>query len=551
MNEIFIDVGHTESRVAVMENGKLVEIHIEAQNKGKLAGNIYKGIVENVLPGMQAAFINIGLEKNAFLYIRDAVAFNYNEDKSSSGISINSILKPGDEIIVQVSKEASGSKGARVTTRAAIPGRYIVLMPDTDYIGVSRRIENEFERDRLRDIIAKIKPEKMGVIVRTEAEGKEKDDFIEDIKFQTALWDRIMDEAKKSGAPKLIHKDIDLAYRAVRDLLNRDTARLVINDSETYRNALEIVSLFSADKKDIVEYYDGNINIMDFHGIESSIEKALSREIPLKSGGYIVIDQTEALTVIDVNTGKYTGFSSLEDTVLFTNIEACGEIARQLRLRDIGGIIIIDFIDMHSEANRNRVIEELKNELKKDRTKSSVFGITQLGFVEMTRKKAGRRLSAVMQKTCPLCAGSGRIKDEDTIVRGIERKVERIFRETDIPAVLVEVSEAVNQYLIEHDMAPVRNLEKLYGRRIIVKSFRSMGYNDVDYKYLSSEAEVKNAMNPFDMGSRVKVSVNKVRTLNISGSKTELEGVVEQVIYSKSEDKCRLVIDVNTYNLTE
>lgn len=546
MNEIYFDIGPTGSRVAVIEDGELSEIHIEPQNREKISGNIYKGIVENVLPGMQAAFINIGIDRNAFLYIKDAVDYGAKDiEKFGENISISKILKSGDEILVQISKEPVGSKGARVTTHIAIPGRYMVLMPLVDYIGISRRIEDDNERERLRNIAAKIKPSEMGIIVRTEAKGKNENDFVEDLRFQIALWEKIVGEAKKVRAPRLIHKDLDLIYRTIRDLVNRDTKRVVINEKNAYNEALEIISKLSPDKRNIVEYYDGSINILDHYGVENRIENALSRKVWLKSGGYIIIDQTEALTVIDVNTGKFTGSSSLEDTVLLTNIEAAKEIARQLRLRDIGGIIVIDFIDMSSENNRNTVVDVLRNEFKKDRTKSSVFGITQLGLVEMTRKKVGKRLSSIIQKTCPLCDGSGRVLDEDTILRSIGHKLEQVFKETEVPAVLVEVNEAVKSYLDEEGSYYIEHLEKVYNKRIITKGSYNIEYSDIKVRYLLGDADIDSALNPFREGDRVGISLAKKGQYNTSMRLSEFDGRIEEIIKDVNDDEYKLVVKVN------
>lgn len=544
MNDMYIDVGHTESRLAVIEDGELAEVYIERENREKITGNIYKGIVENVLPGMQAAFINIGLEKNAFLYIKDAVDYNMlDRGNCSDDVSINNILKPGDELIVQVSKEPIGTKGARVTTHPALPGRNIVLMPEVDYIGVSRRIEDSNERERLRNIISKLKPGRMGAIIRTEAEGKSLEDFALDMEFLTKLWDRIKSEALMSKSPRLIYKDLDLVYRAIRDLLNRDTAKIVISEKSSYKRAVDIMELISPDKKNILEYYDGSINIMEFYGIESRIEKALSRKVWLKSGGYVVIDQTEALTVIDVNTGKFTGSVNLKDTVLLTNTEAAREIARQLRLRDIGGIIIIDFIDMISEDDRNTIVEILRSELKKDRTKSTVFGITQLGLVEMTRKKMGKRLSSIIQKTCPLCDGSGRILDEDTVIRVIERKLDRIFKETDVPAVLVEVNDTVFNYLNETNNNYIKHLEESYGKRIILRGLSNLEYNEVRTRYLTGVNSIDNALNPLKEGDKIQIKTVKPGQLNASSRYEEFEGRVHEIL-SDDENRHRIVVDI-------
>lgn len=531
MNEIYIDVGLTESRVAVIDDGELAEIYIERENRERVSGNIYKGIVENVLPGMQAAFINIGLEKNAFLYIKDAVEYDMhgNEDIIDN-VPIGSVLKNGEEIIVQVSKEPIDSKGARVTTHITLPGRFLVLMPNVDYIGISRRIEDSNERERLKAIVSKIKPVKMGIIARTEAEGKNNEDFVDDLNFQIKLWDKIGAEGRRSKSPKLIHKDLGLVYRAIRDLLNRDTTRVVINQQTVYKKAVELVDLFSPDKKGILEYYGAGVNIMAYFGIEEKIERALSRKVWLKCGGYIIIDHTEALTAIDVNTGKYIGSYCLKDTVLIANVEAAKEIARQLRLRDIGGIIIIDFIDMYSEEHRAIVTDTLKSELKKDRTKSSVFGITHLGLVEMTRKKVGKKLSSIMQKHCPVCGGSGFILDEDTIIRNIERKLECVFKETSIDSILIEVNDLVENYIKELNNGYIKYLEETYNKKILLKGLSSVGYSEIRIKYIIGATDKNQVLYPIKAGDKIEMNSVKSKYLNSTDRYNSMSGIVKEII---------------------
>lgn len=545
MNEIYIDIGPYESRVAVVDEGELAEIYIERRGREKIAGNIYKGRVENVLPGMQAAFVNIGLEKNAFLYVKDAVGYGtFHDAGSGEETSISRFLHPGDELLVQVTKEPAGSKGARVTTHITLPGRYVVLMPEVDYVGISRRIEDENERTRLKNIFSSLKPSTMGGIIRTEAEGKDAEDFKEDINFLLKIWEKIKDEGAKCGAPRLIHKDLDLAYRSIRDLFTRETNAVILNDMEAYKRALELVESFSPGQKGCVKYYDGSLNIFQYYDVESKIGKALQRKVWLKSGGYIVIDQTEALTSIDVNTGKYTGYHNLKDTVLEINIEASKEIARQLRLRDIGGIIIIDFIDMGIEKHRNTVLNVLKNELKRDRTKSTVLGMTSLGLVEMTRKKVGRRLSTVMEKQCPLCDGSGRILDEESVLRNIERELYRIVRETDVPALMVEVNEAIASYVRSLEVDYVKELEERYNKKIYFKGLWGMDYSEVNIR-LMGDFSGQEAADPFKAGDKVSLSVVKSKYLNLSDRYNTFQGTVSQVIRGENGDVEKVILDIN------
>ncbi|MGB7605194.1 MAG: Rne/Rng family ribonuclease [Lutisporaceae bacterium] len=416
MKEIIIDVGKTQTAVALLERKELTELYVEKNEHQSIVGNIYKGRVENVLPGMQAAFVNIGIDKNVFLYVKDAIPNAYfgEEDEGEftdkyKNANINNFLKVGQEIVIQVVKEPISTKGARVTTHITLPGRFIVLMPTVEYIGVSRRIENDEERERLKVLADKYKPESMGIIIRTAAEGCSEEDIKEDISFLCMLWESIKDEQTQGPVPRIIHKDKDIVYRTVRDMFTNDIDKFVINNKEQYNQVVQIVTFISKNLVKRVEFFDKTYEIFEYYDIKPKINKALTRKVWLKSGGYLVIDQTEALTVIDVNTGKFVGSIDLKDTVLKTNVEAAREIAKQLRLRDIGGIIIIDFIDMHEKQHEEVVLESLKNSLKKDRTKSNVLGITHLGLVEMTRKKVRQRIDNAFLSECPCCNGEGKV----------------------------------------------------------------------------------------------------------------------------------------------
>lgn len=476
MKEIIIDVGSGQTRVALLENKGLAELYIERQSNERITGNIYKGRVENVLPGMQAAFIDIGLDKNAFLYVKDALPNAYfDEDdeyiasNNCKDYQIDELLKTGQEIMVQIMKEPMDTKGARVTTHITLPGRFVVLMPTVEYIGISRRIEGDSERERLRKIAEELKPKGMGLIVRTAAEDCTAEDIINDIDFLLKLWDNIKQKQKTGVAPRAVHKDINIVYRTVRDMFTKDIDRLVINSKEYYEKARELVGMISPHLKNKVEYYNKGYDIFEFYQVELQIGKLISRKVWLKCGGYIVIDQTEALTSIDVNTGKFVGTVDLKDTVLKTNIEAAKEIAKQLRLRDIGGIIIIDFIDMQDAEHEAAVLEVLKNALKKDRTRTNVLGMTQLGLVEMTRKKVRQRIENVLLAPCPYCKGEGRILSSETIVKKIEKEVNNLFCNAGIMAVYLEihpdVEELINYYLEED----ITEFGKDYKKPVFIK----------------------------------------------------------------------------------
>ena len=410
--EILVNNRAEDVRAAVIEDGMTAEIYMERKQSQHLVGNIFKGRVENVLPGMQAAFVDVGLEKNAFLYIEDALPARHSEGNNGSrdysGIGIGDILKRGQELLVQVAKEHTGAKGPRVTTHITLPGRYAVLTPMIDYVGVSRRINGEKERERLKELARLVKPENMGVIVRTVAEGVEEDEFRQDINIINELWQKTLRRSSQFPAPYLAHRDLDLALRVIRDFFTEDVDRLMIDSRHDYESVLDLLDVVGPHLKQKV-FLEEDKDLFAYYGVEHEIDRALKRKVWLKNGGYLIIDQTEALTVIDVNTGKFVGTTNLEDTVLKTNLEAAKEVVRHLRLRNIGGIIIIDFIDMCAEDNRSAVLKLLEEEIKKDRTKTNVLGLTRLGLVEMTRKKTWPSLSEVLQKPCSQCGGQGRV----------------------------------------------------------------------------------------------------------------------------------------------
>lgn len=487
VNEIIVDVGSEETRVALLEDKELVEIYIERPNSERLVGNIYRGKVSSVLPGMQAAFIDIGYEKNAFLYVGDAISqkeFSEEEElyQDVREYNIDEILRPGQEITVQVIKEPIGTKGPRVTTHITLPGRHVVLLPNADYTGVSRRIESESERNKLKKIAEELKPKGMGLIVRTASEGKSAEDFSHDLNFLLKLWENIKNKEDRGPVPRCIHRDLSLIYRAVRDLFTWDVDKFIINDRQQYAKVLELVDMISPALKYRVEYFGKNYDLFEYYQIESKISRALSRKVWLKCGGYLVVDRTEALTVIDVNTGKYVGGHNLEETVLKTNIEAAKEIAKQLRLRDIGGIIIIDFIDMQEHGHQHMVLDTLKHALKKDRTKSTVVGMTGLGLIEMTRKKVRQELSSIMTVDCPYCDGTGRILSPESIARNVEKQIYNYFNQTIANAIQVEVHPSVAAVLTGSDGENLSRLEDVYNKKIVIKASTGVKHDEIKIK---------------------------------------------------------------------
>lgn len=489
VNEIIVDVGFNETRVALLEDKDLVEIYIERDKAERLVGNIYRGKVSSVLPGMQAAFIDIGHEKNAFLYVGDAIPMKEFSEFDGEAIeqdckdyNISDLLRPGQEITVQVTKEPIGTKGPRVTTHITLPGRHMVLLPNADYTGVSRRIESEGERNKLKKIAESLKPHNMGLIVRTASEGKTAEDFEHDINFLIKLWDIIKSKEAKGAVPRCIHKDLNLVYRSVRDLFTWDIDKFIINDRKEYSKVLELVDMISPGLKYRVEYFSKGYDLFEYYQLETKLSRALSRKVWLKSGGYLVIDKTEALTVVDVNTGKYVGRHNLEETVVKTNIEAAKEIAKQLRLRDIGGIIVIDFIDMHETEHQQMVLDALKQSLKKDRTKSTVVGMTGLGLIEMTRKKVRQELSTVMNIDCPYCEGTGKILSPESIARNVHKQIGDYFSVNLVTAVQVEVHPSVEAVLNVRDGDIVNKMQENFKKKIIIKSSNSLKHGEIKIK---------------------------------------------------------------------
>lgn len=478
--KIVADINPLEARIALLENDQLVEIHVERRGKERLVGNIYKGRVANVLPGMQAAFVDIGQERNAFLYAGDILAdtsdFEFEQRTESPNLrskSIQDMVQEGQEIMVQVLKQPGGTKGARITTHVTLPGRMLVLMPTVNHVGVSRRIDDEDERDRLKSIMESIKPKDMGIIVRTAAVGKSEEDFVGEVRFLERLWQRINHKSDILRAPRLIHAEESLVFRTVRDMFTTDVSEFVINNREYYDKVMAVAGIIAPYMKDRVKMYTTGSSIFDDYGIQARIDKALEKKVWMKNGAYIIIDETEALTVVDVNTGKYVGDNNLQETILKVNIEAAKEIARQLRLRDISGIIVIDFIDMEVEGNKQKVIEALEAALAKDRTKTNVLGITGLGLIEMTRKKVRRKLSSLVKRTCPYCGGSGLVDSEETTAMNIRRLIQRQTENSNIKEYLVEVNPSVAKYI---------ERKKTEGTPIIPK------IKDVQFYILSNEA---------------------------------------------------------------
>ncbi len=529
LKEIIINAGEEETRVAVLEDKVLAEIYIERAVNQRLVGNIFKGRVENVLPGMQAAFVNIGLEKNAFLYVEDALPTRMphgnGQDGSALGNNICDVLKPGQEVVVQIVKEPIGTKGPRVTTHITLPGRYLVLMPTVDYIGISRRIECEKERERLKELASQVKPEGMGVIVRTVAEGVEEEEISQDVALLNKLWRKVLSRAARGAAPNLVHRDLELIQRILRDVFTEDVDRLILDSRYEYEKVLDLLDVTDPHLKSKV-FLDERENIFEDYGTEQEIEKALKRKVWLKCGGYLVIDQAEAMTAIDVNTGKYVGTTNLEDTVLKTNMEAAREIARQLRLRNIGGIVIIDFIDMTQESNRQGVLKALEEEIKKDKTKTNILGITQLGLVEMTRKKVRPSLAEVIQKPCPYCEGKGKVMSEETLGIYFKNQIYNMARKTSANTILVEVNPVVAARLIGSGGANLRELESKTGKSLYIRGSSGQHIESITIRPLQDNEELQARTFPVKPGEVLEVRVEEPHVSNIHDGIARVNGFI-------------------------
>ncbi len=500
--EIMVDINPYQTRVVLLEDSAPSEIYIERRGRERLVGNIYNGKVQNVLPGMQAAFVDIGLERNAFLYAGDirldrsdfqfgTANGNGTDETCIQPTNIRDIVKPGQDIMVQVLKEPVGTKGARVTTHITLPGRTLVLMPTVNYVGVSRRIDDEAERVRLRGILEDIKPADMGVIVRTVAAGKERAEFETDLDFLVRLWQRIRQKNDYISAPCLLHAEESLIFRTIRDLFMPDVDRLTINNREFFECVQIVAEIISPVLKEKVALYEGEEPLFDRYGLEEEIDKTLARKVWLDNGGYIVIDQTEALTSIDVNTGRFVGNDSLQETILKTNCQAAKEIARQLRLRDLSGIIIIDFIDMENEEDKALVVETLKEALKNDRTKTNVLGITQLGLVEMTRKRMRQCISNTLQVECPYCKGDGRVLSVETTAMKIARKLEKTLREAPNNAYLIQAHPEVAEMIEDHskEQSPFTLLSR-YNCQIFLRANAGLHMEEYDIEPIHGKADI-------------------------------------------------------------
>jgi ribonuclease G len=468
--EILINSTPSETRVALVESGMLQEVWLERASHTGYIGNIYKGVVSRVLPGLQAAFIDIGLDRTAFLHARDMVRHDpvATGDEMPAEPLISNLLRSGDQLVVQVIKDPLGSKGARLTTNISIPSRFLVLLPDSDVVGVSARIEEEFERNRLKELVQILRDGSQGhgYIVRTNAEGVNDFALSADMVYLGKVWQAIKERSATAKPATCIFEDLSLPFRALRDLMHEDVDRVRIDSPDVLQQARDFARRFVPDWLDRIEEYSADRPIFDLFGVEDEIENALRPSVPLKSGGYLVFDQTEAMTTIDVNTGGYVGHRNLEETIYKTNLEAAQAIARQLRLRNLGGIIIIDFIDMLSEEHRRQVMRSLERTLARDHVKTAVSEISALGLVEMTRKRTTESLERRLCVPCPLCEGRGTVKSAETVCLEIFREIMRSSRQFDASKLMVLASPQVVERILDEQSTTVAELEELIGKSI-------------------------------------------------------------------------------------
>lgn len=534
--EILISSEAGETRIAVREEGVLVEYYEQEAEANRVAGNIYKGKVENVLPGMQAAFVNVGVDRNAYLYVDDAYPVALEEFAGElpdelrlrrRRQAIGELLRSGQEVVVQVVKEPVGTKGARVTRNLTLPGRFFVLLPGVDYVAVSHRITGEKERERLRGMARRLRPRKMGLIVRTAAEGRAEADLADDVRSLRRLWTQIRQRSRRRKPPALLHRDQDAVYRLLRDALSSDVTAILVDEKEEFLRVRELLRLFAPELVERLSLYEKlDTTLFADYGVDEELQRALSRRIWLKNGAYIVIDHAEALTAIDVNTGRFVGSTSLEETVLETNLVAAKEIARQIRLRDVGGILVIDFIDMNNEKNREQVIAKLEEHMRRDRTRGTVLGITQLGLVEVTRKKRRQSLPDLLTRPCTRCGGSGRVTTEPAAARSARRQIHRLLREADSAAILVEIHPSVASLLIGPGGSNLRELERLTGKSIFIRGSEECQPEELKLVVMGTREEVQERALPVRAGQVLELKVEEPHAANTGDGIARLEGYV-------------------------
>jgi ribonuclease G len=495
--EIAISVTREETRAAVLDNNVVTELYVDRAKSKDFVGNIYKGRVAKVLPGMQAAFIDIGLERAAFVHVSDLstdtepgeTLIDSDEEEKASEMPrprrqvskpIEHLLQEGQELLVQISKGPIGTKGPRVTTYTSLPGRYLVFMPNVEHIGVSRRIPKDEERARLKEVMRRLRRPGYGYIVRTVSEGVKEEDLQADVEFLNVLWQDILKKRDQLPAPALLHSDLTLTFRVVRDLFTKKVDRLLIDSKEEYEAVKDFVHRFMPEQTSRIQYYDKEESLFDYLGVEMEIARAMNRKVWLKSGGHIVIDHTEAMTVIDVNTGRYVGKRDQEETILKNNLEAVKEVAYQIKLRGIGGLIIIDFIDMEREKNREKVYQALVEAMGSDKARTRISRISDLGLIEISRERVREDLLRTMSEPCHYCEGRGYTKSPASVVYEIFREIRRLESSQEEQKIVIGAHPSVAQLLFEEEHQGVQDLEREYNRKIIIKADPSLHLEQYD-----------------------------------------------------------------------
>jgi len=504
MKEMVINVAEFETRIAILEDERLAELQVERDEDPSHVGNIYRGRVDAVIPGMQAAFIDYGEEKNGFLYVSDIAGAEGTGDvvlengvpraKTRAGRAkqqpIETMLKKGQYLMVQIAKDRLGTKGARLTNFITIPGRYMVLMPTVQTLGVSKKIDSGAERDRLRKVLQQVRPPGVGLVTRTAGEGRQKIEFEGDAKFLAREWERVKKKFERMGGPGLLREDLNPVLRIVRDRFTEEYERITIDDEKEYERTLTFLENLAPKLKGRVKLYKHKRPMFDKLGIEADITKALNRKVLLKSGGHICIDQTEALIAIDVNTGKFTGKKQLEDTVLQTNLEAAEEIARQVRLRDMGGIIVIDFIDMLYERNRKKLITHLSEALKRDHAKTTISEVNELGMIEMTRKRVKHNLVKALSQPCPYCSGSGLVRSVTTMTFDTLRNMQSLFCQSKEKNIVVQAHPDIIRRLRTENKAMLDAIAESFAREIELESVSDFHVEDVKFLRARTRKEI-------------------------------------------------------------
>ena len=494
-NYLLINATPYEIRIALVEHGNLVEFYQERPVEKGLVGNIYQGRVVRVLPGMQAAFVDLGLERTGFLYVDDVRTDNKHfEDRMIKNdcqsccedapdvvheelapqVNIEDLLTEGQAVMVQICKEPLGTKGARLTCNITLPCRNLVYMPTTDHIGISRKVVDDEDRQRLREEIENLRPQDAGFIVRTVAESASREDLEADMEFLLHLWGEIKDRASRAPVPNMVYEDLDISQRAVRDLFTPDIQRVIVDDKTIFERVCNFVETFVPQLRNRISLYENEVPLMDAYGVEVEISRALEKKVWLRSGGYIIIETTEALTVVDVNTGRYVGRKDLEETIFKTNMEAAKEIAYQLRLRNIGGIIIIDFIDMEQESHREDVFNVLQEAVKNDKSRSNILKVSEFGLVQMTRKRDRENLSQMMCEACMYCGGDGLLKSRRSVCYEIFRKLSHEGPRMAGNTVTIKVHPSVADLMLKDEMLNTENLEKETRKRFIIVADNDM-----------------------------------------------------------------------------